>query len=342
MSQRVTNILGYTTLIAILAAIWILFGEDPSREQGARGEATFAGLSERINEAAVLKITAQDGSVTLAKDANLWTVVERDGFPADAAMVRAFLRGVALSKRRDPKTDNVGRFPQIGLGDLATSIAVLDETDGLLAGFDMGNRTENAAGRSLTYIFQPSDTRSWLVTGIEAAPTDPASWLKAAGFNIKSARIASVRLGGAVLSRALDADVFALSDVPEGMATASGFALNEPASMIARLTFQDVRKTNNPLQAPVQTIVLTTYDGLVLSLDLFTMNDGVWAKGAARYDAAAADEGVAGVLPDAPADIAAEAEELNAWLRGWLFQVPVRAAEILQQKKADFLVPAAE
>lgn len=57
MSERLTNILGYLTLVAILAAIWVMFGEDPSREQGGRGEATFEGLSERINDAAGIAIT---------------------------------------------------------------------------------------------------------------------------------------------------------------------------------------------------------------------------------------------------------------------------------------------
>lgn len=342
MSQRVTNILGYATLIAILAAIWILFGEDPSREQGARGEATFAGLSDRINEAATLTISSQDGLVTLSKSDGIWTVSERDGFPADIAMVRAFLRGVALSKRRDPKTDNVSRFSKIELGELATNISVLDETGGLLAGFDMGKRTENAAGRSLTYIFQPSDTRSWLVTGIEAAPVSPGAWLKTVRLSLNPARVASVRMGDAGLARTLDADAFALEGIPEGMSAASGFALNEPASMLARLRFEDVRKTNNPLQNPVQAITLTTYDGLVLSLDLFNFDNGIWAKGAARYSAEVADQGVAGVLPDAPDDVSAEAEALNAWMRGWLFKLPARETEILQQKKADFLVPSAE
>lgn len=342
MSERLTNILGYATLGAILVAIWILFGEDPTREQGARGEATFGGLTERINEAYSLSLQGADGAVTITREGENWFVVERSGFPANTRKVREFLRGVALSKRRDPKTDNFDRMQRIGLGSAATKVEIRDETNGLLAAFDMGKRTENAAGDSLTYVFQESDTRSWLVTGLAAAPLNAEAWLEGAKFDINASRIAAVTMGDVTLRRALSEADFSIATVPTGQQAASNFALNEPSDVLSRLTFTDVKKTNNPLQDSLQTIKLNTYDGLVLTLELFELEGSTWAKLVAEYDPAFADSGVAGALPDAPADVEAEANTLNTQYHGWLFQLPEREAALLRQKKADFLLPIAQ
>lgn len=103
MSERMTNILGYLTLAAILAAIWILFGEDPAREQGARGERTFAGLAERVNETAGITLSQGDEQLVVSRNDDAWQVDNRGGYPADADKVRALLRGFARSERREPK-----------------------------------------------------------------------------------------------------------------------------------------------------------------------------------------------------------------------------------------------
>ena len=122
MSQRLTNILGFLTLFAILGAIWVMFGEDPTRDQGARGERTFAGLEERINEVAALEIKQGDITITIEKSGSEWHLKERGGYLVDSDKVRAVLRGIALSARREPKTANKSRYARLGLGDDALKI----------------------------------------------------------------------------------------------------------------------------------------------------------------------------------------------------------------------------
>ena len=337
MSQRLTNILGYLTLIAFLAAIWVMFGEDPSREQGARGERTFPGLDSQINDAAVVRISHGDAVTFLNKVDGNWFVIQRDGYKADTDKVIEMLRGVALSERREPKTDNPDRFDKLGLGADALAVDIRDGEDKPLAAFDMGTRKDSPNGRSLTYIFQKSDTRSWLVTELAEASADPAWWLSHDLLNIKEARFHEIILRGVSLERGLGETDFTVSELGESETAQAGWQLRDPARVIAGLNLVDVRKLANPITDPVSTIMANTHDGLLLTIFLFDMDGASWAQITAAYDPQTADAGEAGTLPEAPADGAAEAAAINEQTRGWLFRLSDYDAGVLKRKRADFV-----
>lgn len=336
MSERLTNILGYLTLAAIMAAIWIMFGEDPTREQGARGELTFAGLSERINEAASITISAGDASVTLTKEADIWRVGERTDFPADEAKVRTFLRGFALSERREPKTANPDRFNRLGLGAGATSVTLTDDTDGRLLSVQVGTRKQNNSGRSLTYVFQETDTRAWLVSGLAEMNTDPVDWLNKDILNINEQRFASIMVNDALLVRALGEAEYVLQGTGDSEA-APAWKRAEVARAVAVMRAEDVEHVANPLSDPTGQVVAKTHDGLVLTLTLYDYRDAAWVQIAATFDASLRDSGAAGELVGAPVDGALEAANINARTNGWLFKISDMDADKLKQRKPDFV-----
>lgn len=337
MSERMTNILGYLTLAAIMAAIWILFGEDPTRDQGARGERTFAGLSERINETAAITLTKTDAAVSLVREGEQWQVASKFGYPADQEQVRSVLRGFALSERREPKTANASRFPALELGDAATNVVLSDDTGGVLLDVQAGKRKEGGSGRSLTYIFQATDTRSWLVSGIEALPMDPTEWLDTSLLDIAPQRIQSVTLNGVTLTRELGDTNYSVASIADGEVPAASFKLAEPARTLGRLSLEDIQKTANPLMDPVANGTLKTHDGLTLTVTLFDSDDDNWVQLDANYSAEDASEGDAGTLDGAPADGAAEAAAIDERVQGWLFKVSGFAADILRQTRDDFI-----
>ena len=337
MSQRLTNILGYLTLIAILGAIWVMFGEDPARDQGARGEATFDGLSDRVNDAAAITISQNGVNTRLNKVKGNWYVIERDGYPADRATVHDFLRGLALSERREPKTANEERFDKLGLGDNALDIKVLDGDDSAIAAFEMGTRKDSPNGRSLTYIFQEQDTRSWLVSGLTETSADPAWWLDTNVLDIAESRFESVAYGDVTISRALGDDKYTIEDLAEGEAMQADWQLRDPARVLSNLNLDDVRKIANPITDPLAVVRVATYDGLRLTVTLYNLENATWAQIAARHDSALADAGEGGVLPDAPMDGEAEAETINERTHGWLFKLSDYDAKVLMRGRADFL-----
>ncbi len=337
MSERMTNILGYLTLAAILGAIWILFGEDPTRDQGARGERTFTGLADRVNETSTLRLTKKDDSVTLERVDGAWTVQERAGYAADGNKVRSFLRGLAVSERREPKTANAERFDRLGLGVEATRVQLLDDTAGDLLDFRMGTRKENASGRSLTYIFQEKDTRSWLVGGLNEASLDAVEWLEPDVLNIDPARIRSLDINGVQLERALNETEFRVADLADTEVEVASYKRAEPARTLSGLTLDDVEKNGNPLMDPVSNIELVTHGGLVISMIVFEKGEDHWAQVTARHDITIAADGLAGELPSAPEDGAGEAAQISQKTKGWLFKLSSFDANILVQGRADFV-----
>ncbi len=340
MSQRLTNFLGYLTLFAILGAIWVLFGEDPSREQRGRGEPTFEGMKTGVNDASTLSFTKGNDSVTLVRGDDGWRIEERSGFLADTGKVRAFLRGVARSERREPKTSNPERFDRIGLGDDALKVSLRGAAGTSLLTFDMGDRSEVTADRSLTYIFQSGDTRSWLVTALTEAEARPIWWLPGTLLDLNAERFSRLEMGGAVLNRAIGETGFTLEDLTESDQPKASWQLSEPARLIARLGYDDVIQLGNPLSEPVATVRAVTHDGLALKLSLYAMEGGTWAQLSAAFDGAVQNDGADGELPTAPADGAAEAASISAKALGWFFKLADYDAQVLMRKRPDFIEPA--
>lgn len=340
MSQRLTNFLGYLTLFAILGAIWVLFGEDPSREQRGRGEPTFEGMKTRVNDTSTLGFAKNGDRVTLVRGDDGWGIEERGGFLADQRKVQAFLRGVARSERREPKTSNSERFNRIGLGDEALTVSLRDTAGGSLLTFDMGDRSEVTADRSLTYIFQSGDTRSWLVTALTDAEASPTWWLPGTLLDLNAERFSRMEMGGAVLTRALGETDFTVEGLTEPEQPKASWQLSEPARLIARLGYEDVMQLGNPLSEPVATVRAVTYDGLTLSLNLYGMEGGTWAQLDAAFDGSTQSEGEGGELPAAPADGTAEAAAIVAKARGWFFKLADYDAQVLMRQRSDFIEPA--
>jgi hypothetical protein len=337
MSERLTNILGYLTLAAILAAIWILFGEDPTRDQGARGELTFSGLSERINETASILITKDGQQVSLKRNGSAWQVENREGFTANNEMVRAFLRGFALSTRREPKTANMERFDRLGLGADAIQVKLADDTDGTLLDIRVGTRKESGGGRSLTYVFQASDTRSWLVSRLVAIATEPSEWLKTELYSVAKPRIRRVRYSDAVLVRASKGADFTLEGLQANEQPAENWQLAEPARMLSLLKVEDVQRLANPITDPTGTVTLETYDGLNLQLSAFDLDGATWVQVVADYDPKRADELTVSELSEAQVEGVAEAEKINAAANGWLFKLAELEAGLIMRRRGDFV-----
>lgn len=337
MSERLTNILGYLTLFAVLAAIWVLFGEDPTLDQGARGEHTFAALDKHINDATELDLKAGDKTAVIKHGKGGWVVIERDDYPADMSKLVGVLRGMALSKRRDPKTGNKDHFDRIGLGGKALAITLKGKDGKTLAQFDMGTRKDGADGRSLTYIYQEKDTRAWLVTGLAEAKADPVWWLDTRVLDLDESRFAQLKIGDATLTRPLGSEDFTLEGLKKGEEAAPVWELREPSRALAYLSVTDVRKVANPLMDPKGKVVATTHDGLTLTLTLYSMDGGTWAQVAASFDAKAREDGKAGELKGAPVDGAKEAADIDARTRGWLYRLSDRTGELFTRTRKDFL-----
>ncbi|UTW55721.1 DUF4340 domain-containing protein [Kordiimonas sp. SCSIO 12610] len=343
MSQRMTNILGYLTLFAILGAIWVLFGEDPSLNQGARGEKTFPDLEKTINQADEIHFAQNGQKVTLKRDNGLWTIQERQSYRAKGDKVRDFLRGIALSERREPKTASNDRFDQIGLGDKSLNITVYDQEQNSLAEFKMGSRRENSAsGRSLTYIYKDGDTRSWLVSGLSAANADASWWLDDDLFLIDAKRTLELKAGGTVFIREPETNRYTIAKPETSANVIPAITPSDVVNFLSDVTFTDIQKRSNETNKALSTGYLKTYDGLSLAYSIYKIDNSFWLNLSASFNPDARDAGEEGILEGSPENGEQEAADINKKTSGWLFAVSDKDAEMLLRSTDDYIKNSAE
>lgn len=324
MTSKTTATLGWLTLLAILGALWVLFGEDPTKDPGARGGLLFDGLGDQITAVNRIEVKREGAQTVLVRVGDIWTVQDRGGYPADAAAVRGFLRSVVRSTRREPKTTNKDRFPAIGLGSAATNVTLYTGAGQAVAALQLGNR--RALGdRSLTYVFKPGDSRAWVVSDLTEAYSSPADWLKPGLLSLDLDSLTRLSLGNAALVRLGDA--YTLEDLVDGEALKPSFSVNEPVRVFASLGFLDVVPMNNPLMDPVRTLTATTVDGLEITVTLYQQDDQTLAQLSAT------------AVSSAPQETVDQAAALTARTNGYLFVLEQSDTDALLRERGDFIDP---
>ena len=351
MTQRQTSILGFVTLIAVLAAIWLAFGQrgGPTVDEGV-GQPLVAGLSERVNDVTHVHLTGPDGQTMLTRVHGDWQVAERDGYPADADKVREMLVGLVRAERLEPKTANPDRFDRLGLdADQAVTVTLEAGAGERVASVRVGRR--RFAGTSpRSFVLPDGEDRTWLVSSLPSIASGPVAWLDREVAAIARARLAGVTLthpdGEVVrITRAGPADTnFTLEGLDEGEALTSPSAANAPATALLSVRADDVARLDafEDTREAVADARYRTFDGLTVDVTLFTAGGETWAGLTAAYDPAAATGADApAAMPDAPADGAEEAAELNRRWAGWAYKLPAFKVDDMVRNRAD-LVAAEE
>lgn len=351
MTQRQTTILGFVTLIAVLAAIWLAFGQrgGPTVDEGV-GQPLVAGLSERVNDVTHVHLAGPDGQTMLTRVHGDWQVAERDGYPADADKVREMLVGLVRAERLEPKTANPDRFDRLGLdADRAVTVTLEAGAGERIASVRVGRR--RFAGTSpRSFVLPDGEDRTWLVSALPSIASGPVAWLDREVAAIARARLAGVTLthpdGEVVrITRAGPADTnFTLEGLGEDEALTTPSAANAPATALLSVRADDVARLDafEDTREALADARYRTFDGLTVDVTLFTAGGETWAGLTAAYDPAAATGADApAAMPDAPADGAQEAAELNRRWAGWAYKLPAFKVDDMVRNRAD-LVAAEE
>ena len=409
MTPRGLTLLGLVALVAIGMALWL--AQDRSAQRQAVSGELYPDLTQRLESLEQVQI---DGSgagvdVTLQRAEQGWQVVERSGYQVDMARLRTLLRNLAEAELVEEKSAQAGNYAALGVADpdeADSDEADSDEADSdeaeangadsseggaggvrvVLAGMDppvdliVGNQ---ATGRSGSYVRRSGEAQSWLVNRTFDVPREPGQWIDRDVLDIGADRIQSAtvevaeqRYEAAKSSRA-DTD-FAVTGVLEGRELTSPGAANGLATALVRLQADDVRRFR-PSEEPEPTAAATfrTFDGLVLELQGYTIDDEQYLVANARADAelaarfaapaAAAEasesakggEGEADRAADdtgsgpedastdasetsADTGVASEVERINDRVAGWAYAIPDYKYDAVFRPLEELLAPRDE
>lgn len=323
------------TLLAVIAAVFAARGGSGPRTDPLAGRKVLPEFAERVDTVGRITLVRGGIKTTFVRQGDNWVIDEKGDYPADAAKVHAMVLGLADLSFVEPKTRKADLYARLELDDpdkkdaKSTLVTASDEKGSLLGEIIAGKRKidELGGGNDGIYVRKPGDAQSWLARGTLDLSGDTAAWLDKKLLDIPADKVKTVTLtpaDGAKLAftRNKEGEAFALTTAPPaGKKLKSDSALNDPAGALAGLELSDVMAAK-ALAVPQQGVSQARFegfDGLVVTVSLFSQNGNDWAR----------------IEASGTGDAAKEAADLQAKLSPWIFGLPSYKAKLMETKLDD-------
>lgn len=346
MTPKTVIKLGIVTLVAVAAAA----ASVASRMDGPRivrtSGSVLAGLEDRLDAVATISVLTADDEVTIERAGGQWTVKEKDEFPANRDDVRKVLFQLSQLRKVEAKTRKAELYSRIQVEDIeqedakSALVTLSDDKGEMIAGLIVGKSKFDMAGGSGRglYLRKPDDDQAWLARGELELGRDANGWLAKDLLDIDGKqirRITTTMPNGDVI-------VFSRQDPESGELALDGLGdgqklkedvLSGLDSALSGLGLTDVAAAEKGPMAGKETVEteIVTFGGLVINLSMTDGEDGIWAKIEASVGVPAEGAETGGKSTTELAD------EINARVSGWVFQVPDFKLRPLLKPRKDLL-----
>jgi hypothetical protein len=310
-ARRVAALLA-AGLALIAFAMWIASQRHLERAALA-GDLVLPDLEHNVNAVTEVGLRKGDGTrTTLKRDSAGWSVGER-GWPADPGKVRKLLLDLGALNIVEEKTRLPANYPQLGVQDVsspkATGTHIELTTPGRTWALIVGKSSSAKSG----YVRVANASQTLLAAPLLTVDADPKGWLDHALIDIAPERVRQVEErptegpGFSATREKKDQTDFTVTPVPKGRELTGPGAAGPIAGSLSSLTLDDVGKAGAAADLKVAHAVFRTFDGLEVSVA--GRKDGARALVTIRTHATAKQT-------------EAEAQQRNARLGGWEFEIP--------------------
>lgn len=317
---------------------------------GKPGALVYPELGTRAADVAEIHVKRAAQEFTIKKDGETWKVVEKANYPAKVDSVRGVVVGISQLIAVEPKTSRADQYSKLGVDDPIapppdaankdlpqSSLVTLKDSSGkaiasvIIGNPKYGGQSASGATAAELYIRKAGEPQSWLVSGQVEVPREPTGWLEATFADIKRDRIKSVVVthpdsSTVTVARGSQAEAFNVQGIPVGRELKDPGVGESIAGAMTGLSFQDVAAAamadTSQMAAgvdikPGPSIVLRTFDGLIVTAQTASKEAKAWWTLVASADealavpppapTAPAADGTAPTTPAAPAAGTAEA-----------------------------------
>lgn len=361
MTRRSLSILAVVSVLAVVAALWVVERWRPAVESAEDG-ALLPGLDSVMNDISAIDIVALDGTpvATLRRERERWRMREKHDYEADFERIHQLLRDLSNARREAARTDNPEWYERLGVqpvgeGDPARAAVLFPGAD--IPGVIIGETDPAGVGR---YVRLEGEVRSWLTGERLEVPVDRLEWLQRAIMDIPADDMQAVTIrhpdGEVVSLRPGDPEsgVWVLLDVPPDREVRQAWQLRQRANALAALNLEDVRPHDekNPTDDVIEAEYLTR-DGLRFIARLFEDEAGHWV----HFRVEAADEELVSSDPvaedgtgageasrdgEAVQDRTIDAVAIDGRLSPWEYAIEEERFDRLTARKDDLLAPPEE
>ncbi len=329
-----TGLVGIT-IVVVAAAVASVAGRAGTADQGYVEQPVLAGFEDQVNSVLGLSVETAKGKFSVAQSDKGWVVAAKGGYPAETEYVHRLLLQLSQLAMVEPKTRMAERYPRIHVEDVgadAKSVLLsINDASGSVAKLIVGKAKSNMAGAAGkgVYVRKAGEEQAWLAGGNLELRKVISGWLAKDVLDIEKKRIKRITTTsptGDILIVAMDdpeKGKLIVHDVPNG-AKLKKDAVKDFGEALSGVKLTDVAPFSDA-DFPSDKLAwaeVVTFDGLVLDLALMDSENGIWA----RIEASSTDD-----------KAKAEADDINARVTGWAYQIPDFKFRPLLKKMADLL-----
>ena len=352
MSPRNFIILAVVTFVTVAGAVFALHEQPATRQALQPEEPVFPLLQTRLNDAAKLEVVTAEGEVVLLREegSGTWTLPGKQGYPARQNGVREVILDLRALKVAEPKTRKPEGFARLEVEDVEAEDAQsrlvrVSAADGtVLAEALFGRDRPGALGDASGGIYyrRPGGAQAWLAAGTLELPQDERAWLQTDVVHVAANTVAAIEVTHADGSRfaasrpSAEERNFELAALPEGRKAAAGKTA-QLGSALAFVSFAEVAPAAEIdfVAAPNRTVV-TTFDGVAVTVELGEAEGELWAKVSATLGEDAPED------EEARAAAEAQVTEITARTEGWAYRLDDHVVKRLLPKVEAYLEAAPE
>jgi hypothetical protein len=363
MSQRVVIVLAIA-LVALIALV--TFGPRGGDSSTVSGELFVPGLEDALGAIERVTIVKANGETvaTLERRPENWVATDKHAYPADAGKLRQALTTLADAHILEQKTANPELYDRLGVEDVTAAEAAGVGVSFTAQGHDLPTVIlGNAEGGRYRYARRAGEAQSYLLDENPDFPRTAAQWLDSRIIDVRSDRVREVTITHAdgevvrISKSAPELTNFEVANVPEGRELSYPGVANVIGNALRELNLEDVEPAAEAPAEGATVVEYRTFDGLVVRVSGVKNDDSSWitleasaAPAAAAPPAAATPTTADGAAPptetaasaETPAtpaatDPAAEAERINAKVRGWRYKIASFQYDQMTRRMADLL-----
>lgn len=268
-----------------VASIMVL---DQSWEGAGSGVGDKVLADVPVNDITKIVIQQKDKTATLEKVDGVWSVVEKDSYPADFQKISS-----AVLQLRDLKVAKVINATPKAYGRLElddekkTVVTCFDKTNGVVTELNLGKEAESKLQSEQQMYFGSSSNGRYVLSKNAPKPVlvsdslyqfsiDSFSWVNREFISVEKVKRIKMKDNWEVSRKEEDGDFsLVVTRLPEGK-EADSSKLNSLSSAFNYLSFDDVKKKGG--EKVDRTVTVETFDGFVYTFDFMKAKGDTFVK----------------------------------------------------------------